>query len=161
MIQLIALIVVIVLVVKFWFVVVPAIALGSVWYVVHSRSERRRLDAMTDEERAAVLTEKALRRYRATVQAQASHQKARTKAIANGDTKGMKISQVANRPSGGGLACPRCGGTSFKARRTGAARGGITAATLTTGGLGGLAGAAVTRQKRVQCATCGNQYGRG
>ena len=53
----------------------------------------------------------------------------------------------------GGLACPKCGGTQFQARRTKAARTGVV--------MGGLAGAAMTKQKQVTCVTCGTIYKRG
>ena len=72
------------------------------------------------------------------------------------------ISQVGKPAAGGaGLACPVCGGAQFKARRSKAARVGIAGATLTTGGLAGLGAAAVTKQKKVQCVTCGTIYQRG
>lgn len=48
--------------------------------------------------------------------------------------------------------CPHCGGSQFKARRTKAARWGIFAT--------GAAGAVVTKQKKVQCVTCGTIYDR-
>ncbi len=70
------------------------------------------------------------------------------------------ISEVARRDASG-IACPKCGGTQFKARRTGAARAGITGAAVLTAGLGGLAGAAATKQKRVTCVTCGTRHMRG
>lgn len=61
---------------------------------------------------------------------------------------------------GVGLACPRCGGTGFKARRSTGARAGIVTTTVATGGLGGLAAAGVTKQKQVTCVTCGARYAR-
>lgn len=71
---------------------------------------------------------------------------------------GQPISQVANRGAGV-LACPVCGGGQFKARRSKAGRGLVAAATITTG-IGGVAAAAVTKQKQVQCVTCGTKYKR-
>jgi hypothetical protein len=60
-----------------------------------------------------------------------------------------------------GLACPKCGGSQFKAKRSGKARAGIAVTTVVTGGIGGVAAAGVTRQTKVKCVTCGTEYQRG
>jgi ssDNA-binding Zn-finger/Zn-ribbon topoisomerase 1 len=52
-----------------------------------------------------------------------------------------------------GVACPKCGGGQFKARRSTAGRLGIVAT--------GLLAVPLTRQKQVQCVTCGTKYARG
>lgn len=57
-----------------------------------------------------------------------------------------------------GLACPKCGGTQFKARRTAGDRTRIAAGTVTTG-VGGIFSARKNQQK-VQCVTCGTFYDR-
>lgn len=57
-----------------------------------------------------------------------------------------------------GLACPKCGGTQFKARRTAGDRTKIAAGTVTTG-VGGVFSARKNQQK-VQCVTCGTFYDR-
>jgi uncharacterized protein (DUF983 family) len=56
-----------------------------------------------------------------------------------------KISKVGNT-EGGALACPKCGGTSFKAKRS---------------AKGKLAGGFLAPKTRVKCETCGEQYKRG
>ena len=66
--------------------------------------------------------------------------------------KRTPISQL-GRQTHGGLACPKCGGTQFKARRSGGARAGIVAT--------GLVGLAFTKQTKVACTTCGTIYQRG
>ena len=72
------------------------------------------------------------------------------------------LSEVGSRsPDGSGLACPKCGGMQFRARRSGAARAGIVGTTVATGGIGGIVAAGVTKQKRVTCVTCGTVYLRG
>ena len=68
--------------------------------------------------------------------------------------EGNPISQVGVQAQGGsGLGCPKCGGTSLRARRSTAARAGVVAT--------GLTGAAVTKRKEVTCQTCGAVYKRG
>ena len=83
--------------------------------------------------------------------------------MVNKSRKGTRrISEVGRPSSGSGLACPNCGGAQFKARRSGAARVGIVGATVLTGGLAGpVVAAAVTKQTRVTCVTCGTVYLRG
>ena len=56
-----------------------------------------------------------------------------------------KLSKAGDR-SGGGLACPKCGGTSFRAKRS--MKGKMTA---------GVA----APKSRVKCETCGEQFKRG
>jgi DNA-directed RNA polymerase subunit RPC12/RpoP len=56
-----------------------------------------------------------------------------------------KISKVGVQ-SQGGLACPKCGGTSFKAKRSAGGKMGL-----------GL----LAPKTRVKCVTCGAQYTRG
>lgn len=56
-----------------------------------------------------------------------------------------KISEVADR-STGALACPKCGGTSFKSKRS---------------VKGKLAGGVFAPKSRVKCETCGEVYKRG
>ncbi|MBV9293385.1 MAG: hypothetical protein JO222_13130 [Frankiales bacterium] len=67
-------------------------------------------------------------------------------------TRSTPISS-AGKVDGGGLACPRCGGTQFKARRSTKARAGIV--------MTGAVGAVATRQTQVTCVTCGTRWKRG
>lgn len=62
------------------------------------------------------------------------------------------LSEV-GRTDDGGLRCPNCGGTQFKAKRSGKAKviGGLTV------GLGALA----APKSRVKCVTCGEEFKRG
>jgi hypothetical protein len=78
------------------------------------------------------------------------------------------LSEVATRTESG-LLCPKCGGSTFKARRSTGQRAGLTGALLAgmlTGGVAavgwlaaGAAGAA--RATRVTCVTCGTVFNRG
>jgi hypothetical protein len=76
--------------------------------------------------------------------------------------KHRPISQVAKRAEAVGmLICPNCGGTQFKARRSGARRLGIAATGIVIAPLGAAAAAAIAKKNRVECVTCGKQFGRG
>ena len=66
--------------------------------------------------------------------------------------RGQKISEVGDRGQGV-LACPVCGGTSFKAKRSAGAKIGLG---LTIG-----LGALLAPKTRVKCETCGTEYLRG
>jgi hypothetical protein len=70
------------------------------------------------------------------------------------DPRGGRISDVGERTAAG-LACPKCGGTQFKAKRSAAGKTIGTAATL------GVAGAFLAPKSRVKCITCGTEYRRG
>jgi hypothetical protein len=63
-----------------------------------------------------------------------------------------KLSQVGDT-STGVLACPKCKGTSFKAKRSKGAKVFLG----TTVGVGAL----LARKTRVKCTTCGTEYLRG
>jgi len=62
------------------------------------------------------------------------------------------ISEVGER-NAAGLACPKCGGTQFKAKRS--AKG------KTIGAIAGVAGAMLAPKSRVRCVTCKTEYVRG
>jgi len=66
--------------------------------------------------------------------------------------EGKYLSQVGDRSSGI-LACPVCGGMSFKAKRSAGAKVGLG---LTLG-----LGALLAPKTRVRCETCGTEYLRG
>lgn len=76
-----------------------------------------------------------------------------------GGTVRANISSVGDRSSGI-LACPKCGGTGFKAKRRGAAKGAAWLMAPVTLGLTAAA-MAVTPKTRVQCVTCKTEYLRG
>lgn len=63
-----------------------------------------------------------------------------------------KISQAGHQPDGT-LACPKCGGASFKAKRSAASK----LITIPTVGIG----AAVVPKRWVKCQTCGATFKRG
>lgn len=63
-----------------------------------------------------------------------------------------KLSQVGDRSSGT-LSCPKCGGTSFTAKRS--AKGKLIG--FTTLGVGGL----VAPKSQVKCVACGEMFKRG
>ena len=63
-----------------------------------------------------------------------------------------RISKAGKRTDAG-LACPKCGGTSFKAKRSAGAK---TLGVLTVG-----VGAALAPKSRVKCETCGKVFLRG
>jgi len=96
------------------------------------------------------------RAYAVKVAARAADRKAGklSHQLDRGGRVSARISTVGTKSEAGGLACPRCGGTHFKARRSRAARygGGVTL---------GVATLLVTKQKQVTCVTCGTRYDRG
>jgi hypothetical protein len=69
-----------------------------------------------------------------------------SKAAEEGRMRGSKISKVGARTDAGALACPRCKGTSFKSKRSGAGKAGF-----------GLLAA----KTQVRCETCGLTFKRG
>lgn len=161
-IALVAALVVLGLTIKFWFVVLPILAIaatawgGRTWWEKH--------DLSPDERQAHIEQRRQRRRARtANWEAQAKKQREakQAKSLARGKAVDVPISQVGRGAEAAGLACPRCGGAWFKARRSTGARVGIATTTLATGGIGGLGAAAVTNQKQVQCITCGARYKRG
>ena len=70
--------------------------------------------------------------------------------IASGSTRNQPISQ-AGRKTEAGLACPECGGTQFKAKRSGKAKLGAVALTPLV----------LAKAGQVKCVTCGAIYKRG
>lgn len=65
--------------------------------------------------------------------------------------------------SSGAPACPKCGGSQFKARRTVGQRigiGVITAVSFPVSAAGGGLVAAKRMKQKVQCVTCGTFYNR-
>jgi hypothetical protein len=88
----------------------------------------------------------------AYAQTMANGRRKAAKRVAKKQGAGMPISQVGAQPTSG-LGCPKCGGTSFQARRSTAARAGVV--------MTGVAGAAVTKRKETTCQTCGSVYKRG
>lgn len=64
-----------------------------------------------------------------------------------------KISKVGDRGDDGTLRCPKCGGTSFDAKRSGKAK--------VIGGLTVGVGALLAPKSRVKCETCGTVFKRG
>lgn len=76
-----------------------------------------------------------------------------------------EIREIAETPSDEleatpeGIRCGKCGGTQFKARRTGSQRARIVAVGVLSGGLG-AAGSARRNEQKVQCITCGTFYPR-
>ncbi len=68
------------------------------------------------------------------------------------EVEGRYISEVGDK-STGVLACPVCGGTTFKAKRSAGAKVGLG---LTIG-----LGALLAPKTRVRCETCGTEYLRG
>ena len=67
--------------------------------------------------------------------------------------QGQKISEVGDRTQNG-LACPKCGGTQFKAKRS--RRGKVLGTAITLG-----AGAVLAPKSMVRCTTCKTDYKRG
>lgn len=61
------------------------------------------------------------------------------------DPAGKAISEVGGQTAAG-LACPKCGGAQFKAKRSAA---------------GKLAGGLLAPKSRVKCVACGTEYRRG
>jgi hypothetical protein len=117
-----------------WFygdeMVTVVVVLVVVVFAVAVVAEIRKQSRMDPEERAA---------YTAQIRAQRG-------------TRTQRISEVGTQVPGG-LACPKCGGTQFKARRSNTKRVTLaaTAAIATP----------LTRQTQVQCVTCGTKFKRG
>ena len=59
----------------------------------------------------------------------------------------------AGKQTDAGIACPKCGGTQFKAKRSATAK---TLGVVTFG-----VGAALAPKSQVKCVTCGKKYFRG
>jgi hypothetical protein len=77
-------------------------------------------------------------------------------------TQKTPLSQVAQRADGGGLICPRCGGTQWRrGRRRLGAPGAATVATVYLGPIGGIAASAAGGKSTVVCVTCGAKFQRG
>lgn len=70
-----------------------------------------------------------------------------------GNTVHQPISSVGVRSESAGLACPKCGGTNFKAKRSAGAK--VAGATF------GVVGALAMPKRRVKCVTCGTEFLRG
>lgn len=71
---------------------------------------------------------------------------------ADAELRSSKISDVGDRSSGV-LACPKCGGTQFKAKRSAKSK----ALLIPTVGVGAL----LAPKSKVRCETCGSEYVRG
>lgn len=88
----------------------------------------------------------------AKIEAEARAVSKRNKKNAKDLRAGGVISNVGQRTTGG-LACPKCGGTQFKAKRS--AKG------KAIGAVAGVAGAMLAPKSRVRCVTCKTEYVRG
>lgn len=145
-----------------WIVLaVIVLFLGICFYALMKaqKAEQAKVAAMDPAEREIYVAE---RTARAEAARQARIERHRAAVARRKLDKGkVAISTVGKADGQPGLACPKCGGAQFKARRSTAARATIGAATVATGGIAGLGAAAVTRQKQVQCVTCGAKYMRG
>jgi hypothetical protein len=77
-------------------------------------------------------------------------------------TSKQKLSEVGDT-SAGILACPKCKGTSFKAKRSLGAKLVLGTAGVVTLGVApvGVAAAGLAKKTRVKCTTCGTEYKRG
>ena len=64
-----------------------------------------------------------------------------------------KLSKVADKAEGGGVACPKCGGTQFEPKRSFKGKA-IGVATIGVG-------AVLAPKSRVRCVTCGKEFKRG
>lgn len=153
------------LTVKFWFVTVPLLGLGILVGAAYYVRDRRRLAAMDPDARETVLEERRVRRVerreRHRAGAAAAREARESRQVGRGSAVDVPISRVGKTGGQGvGLACPRCGGAQFKQRRSRGGRAGIVAGTVLLPGIGTVAGAALTKQKQVQCVTCGARYRR-
>lgn len=124
----------------FFIIVGAVIVIMTIYMIAIGPEKRMQLRDQAAERKAAKTSEAISRRRPATVR--------------------QPISQVGTPSTGGGLACPKCGGTQFKARRSKGARAGIGVVSVASLGLG-AASLAVKKKNRVQCVTCGNIYQRG
>ncbi len=90
--------------------------------------------------------------------AQKAQQAAFNQALATRFAGSKKLSRVGVNTTGG-LACPRCGGTSFTARRSTKRRAVIAASVFVPPGPLGFG--AFLGKNQVECVTCGHKYKRG
>lgn len=121
-------------------------------YEKRERERARRRDAATREREAS-----KQRAARAEAKLIGSTNRAKGQIRASDKKIKAPISQVGDR-SGGTLACPKCGGTNFKAKRSGKAKiASIGAAPLT----GGASLAGLAKASQVKCVTCGTYFKRG
>jgi len=90
--------------------------------------------------------------------AQKAQQAAFNQALAARFAGSKKLSRVGVNTTGG-LACPRCGGTSFTARRSTKRRAVIAASVVVPPGPLGFG--AFLGKNQVECVTCGHKYKRG
>lgn len=144
----IALLVVLGLAIKYPFVALPLLVGGVIFAVWKYQSNKRKLESMTPEERAAEVEKRAARRQAMKQLAQAR----RAHRVATASRLHSNISEVAQHTQAG-LACPRCGGTQFRAKRSRLAK----AALVPTVGVGVL----LAPKHWVKCVTCGAEYKRG
>jgi len=72
-------------------------------------------------------------------------------------TRSQSISDIGT-VSDAGLACPNCGGTQFKVKRSGKAKWGTAAGVVAVGPLALLG---LAKASQVKCVTCGTIYKRG
>jgi ribosomal protein S27AE len=91
-------------------------------------------------------------------QAKARERREAKRQRRDADPTGRPISEVGEH-SAAGLACPKCGGTQFKAKRRGLVKAAV-APTFVVPFVGAAAFAAAPKS-RVKCVTCGNEYQRG
>jgi len=114
---------------------------------VRSNDEKRSDTAMSDERPPAAREsrEEYLKRVNSTHGTPLKKQGRWAKAVEEGRMRGKPISQAGTRTESG-LACPRCGGTSFKSKRSAAGKVGF-----------GL----LAPKTQVRCETCGMTFKRG
>lgn len=147
--------------IKWWFVALPLMGVAIVAFAAWFYFDRRNLAQLGADERAATLQHR--KEKRAAWLAEQHHRVEQQKAqraekdaaqtasrIQQGKRVSARLTDVAasQGATGGALACPNCGGTSFVPRRR--------TATKVAFGVASLAG----RPRHVECVTCGAMFKR-
>lgn len=113
--------------------------------------------AAAREAREARKAQRELERVRALEASDARDAERRDRAL----QAKIPVSQAAQKVPGGGLACPQCGGTQWKAGRKAGKVGASVAVGLLIAPVAGLGLTALASSKVVRCVTCGATFKRG
>lgn len=140
----------------FWWGILFAILYSIVAMIVAAIAVALLRAIFTSQGRLETKKASDLRRERDRLRWEARHEEKQAARL----RRSTPLSEAGQRLPGGGLACPNCGGTSWKAGRA-PGRVGISIATgVILMPIAGAAVAAVSTKKVVRCITCGATFKR-
>jgi len=113
------------------------------------RAQDRKQENEVAEAARQVVSEESRQRYRAAAMERRHEQ---------GDFSQEKLSAVGVKLEGGGIACPRCNGTTWRVKRRAGNKGVAIASAVVLSPLVGGAIAAGTSKTTVQCVTCSANF---